>query len=94
MSNSIDISGLNKADVLAALFNDSRQQGLGFADPSGSYDIGSEEAQQIIDDLGLDFDYLRGRVMKIDLEGDELQTALYDRDNGDGAAAAAIKVLK
>jgi len=93
MSDSIDISGLKKADVLAALFNNSKQQGLGFLNSSGQTNIDSEEAQQIIDESGLDFDYLRGRVMKINLEGDKLQIRLYDRDNGEGAAAIALAAL-
>lgn len=36
------------------------------------------------------FDYLQGRVMKVDLAGDELDPRLYDRDNGEGAARRAI----
>jgi hypothetical protein len=39
------------------------------------------------------FDYLQGRVMKVSLEGDELDARLYDRDNGEGAAAEAISAL-
>lgn len=37
------------------------------------------------------FDYLKGRVMKVDLKGDDLSTSLYDRDNGEGAALRALK---
>jgi hypothetical protein len=40
------------------------------------------------------FDYLSGRVMKIDLSKDELDPSLYDRDNGDGAAAQVIETLR
>ena len=36
------------------------------------------------------FDYLNGRVMKIDLSEDMLDPWLYDRDNGEGAAARAL----
>lgn len=39
------------------------------------------------------FDYLKGRVMKINLEGDELDIRNYDRDNGAGAAEKAIKAM-
>ena len=40
------------------------------------------------------FDYLYGRVMKIHLAGDELDTWGYNRDNGDGAAERIISQLK
>ena len=37
------------------------------------------------------FDYLYGRVMKVDLSKDTFDPFLYDRDNGQGAAERAIK---
>ena len=40
------------------------------------------------------FDYVDGRVMKVDLSGDELHTGLYNRDNGIGAAEAVIDTLR
>ena len=40
------------------------------------------------------FDYLQGRVMKVRIQGDELDPRLYDRDNGEGAAEQAIWVLR
>lgn len=40
------------------------------------------------------FDYLKGRVMKSDLSGDDFDPQLYDRDNGDGAAARVIEELR
>lgn len=43
----------------------------------------------------LRFDYLQGRVMKINLaERRDLFVALYDRDNGAGAAARALGITK
>ena len=36
------------------------------------------------------FDYLFGRVIKCDIGGDELDSRLYDRDLGQGAAEMAI----
>lgn len=89
----MNIQGINKAQILAALFNASRQQGMGFLDKRGSQSMTVEAAKEIIDGGHLYFDYLYGRVMKISLEGDELETRLYDRDNGNGAAEAAISHL-
>lgn len=87
----IDIKGLDKAVVLAALYNNSKQQGLGFLDKSGASKMSVEDARkELAENPGMYFDYLRGRVMKVDLRGDELESGLYDRDNGVGAAAAAL----
>ena len=104
----IDLRGLDKAAVLAALYNASKPQGLGFLhyDPAL---MTVEEAQSILDEkqarlkeinsMGgnwdeIYFDYLKGRVMKIDLLGDDLRFQLYDRDNGEGAAQRAINGIR
>lgn len=93
MSN-VSITGLNKADVLAALYNAARPQGLGFL----SYDpqpMTSSEAKRILDSGQTYFDYLRGRVMKVNLASDvEFGSGLYDRDNGQGTAEAVIAALR
>lgn len=88
----IDLKGLNKAAVLAALYNASKPQGMGFMhyDPTP---MSIEQAEKLLKQ-GTDFDYLMGRVMKIDLGGDTLDPWSYDHDNGQGAAAAAIASLQ
>lgn len=88
----MNIKGLDKAEVLAALFNASRQQGMGFLDSRGGRDMTKERAAEILK-ITEDFDYLDGRVMKISLDRDEVETRLYDRDNGQGAAERAIAHL-
>lgn len=85
----MNIKGISKAKILAALYNASRAQGMGFLQ-SGPQVMSEADAQRILDDGHTYFDYLFGRVMKIDLSSDELRTALYDRDNGQGAAEEAI----
>lgn len=52
--------------------------------------MSTDEAQELLDSGQTYFDYLKGRVMKVDLSGDKLNPFLYDRDNGQGAAAAAL----
>lgn len=84
----IDLKGRNKAEVLVKLYNASHQQGMGFLQEDK--DMTLEEAQILLDSGQKYFDYVNGRVMKIDLSGDELDPRLYDRDNGQGAAAAAL----
>lgn len=91
MNQNIDITGKNKAAILAALYNNSRPLRLGIL----HYKKEDMTEAQAGDELkaGNYFDYLHGRVMKIDLGKDTLSTRLYDRDNGEGAGFEAIKHL-
>jgi len=81
---------LTPAEVLAALYNHASPQGICFI----HYDttpMTVEEAQEIIDARGdTYFDYLKGRVMKVDVSARPLYLGLYDRDNGAGAGERAI----
>jgi hypothetical protein len=92
MQDTIDISNLSKAEVLAALYNASKPLGLGWLQAT-LQPMTTQEAQTILDQGQTYFDYLKGRVMKIDLSGDTLTPRLYDRDNGQGAAARALEQL-
>ena len=85
----IDLKGKDKAEVLAKLYNASRPQGLGFF-IADSKDMTIEEARTILNSGQTYFDYLNGRVMKIDLSSNLLDPRLYDRDNGQDAALAAL----
>lgn len=89
----IDISGLDKAEVLAALYNGSKQLGLGFLHQQGADALSVERAREELKSSHY-FDYLHGRVMKILLSGDELETALYNRDNGANSAERIIEKLR
>ncbi|WP_334158533.1 hypothetical protein [Achromobacter insolitus] len=84
----MNIRGFRKPAVLAALYNASQPLGMGFLqyDPTP---MTEEEAEHLLKHQQC-FDYLKGRVMKIDLRGDTLDTWGYDRDNGQGAAERAI----
>ena len=87
----IDISNMDKAEVLSKLFNASRPLGMGHLQ-NHQEEMTVEEAKQMLDSGQHYFDYVRGRVMKISLRKDNLNVALYDRDNGPGAAAKALGV--
>lgn len=80
---------MSKAIVLMALYNASKMQGMSFLGGDGSQMTEQEASKRL--ESQTDFDYLNGKVMKIDLKGDMLETWLYDRDNGDGAALRAIQ---
>lgn len=88
----MNISHLSKAKVLAALYNGSKTQGLGFLQATGTL-MTEEEAQSLLDEGHTYFDYLYGKVMKIDLSTDELDTRLYNRDVGNNAAERIISKL-
>ncbi len=90
--NEINIKGLDKADVLAALYNCARPQGMGVMHGHNS-PMTKLEAQEILDSGQTYFDYLKGRVMKIDISGNDVQPHLYDRDNGVGNAQSVIDNL-
>jgi hypothetical protein len=92
MSDTISIAGLDKAEVLAALYNSARAQGLGLLHYKPE-PMAAIEARELLKEQKY-FDYLKGRVMKVRIDGDELSTRLYDRDNGFGAAEAAIAPLR
>jgi hypothetical protein len=89
---SISLVGLDKGAVLAALYNASQPQGMGILqfDPKP---MTPEEGNKLLKSTTY-FDYLKGRIMKVDLSKEHLDPWLYDRDNGQGAAEAAIGKLK
>lgn len=88
----INITGLPKVEVLQALYKNAKPLGMGMLHfvPGP---MPQEEAQAMIDEGQTYFDYVNGRVMKVDLSRDELDPRLYDRDNGEGAAEKALAQL-
>lgn len=102
----INIEGLDKADVLAVLYNTSRPKGMGFiqAGAFGPFDMTREQAQHVLDAQSnipnyqspFYFDYLYGRPLKVDLTSDvELDERHFDDNNTEhGTAAEAIDHLR
>ena len=88
----ISLVGLNKADVLAGLYNASCPRAMGFM----AYDSEpmSRVQAEILLKSSTDFNYLYGRAMKVNLEGDELDTYGYDRDNGLGEAERIVAWIR
>lgn len=86
------IDDLDKVDVLIALYNRATQvPGLR---KYSSMPLSRDEVKALLDSGRKHFDYWLGRIMKISLEGDELDTSGYNRANGDGAAEEAIEKLR
>ena len=105
---SLVITTANAAPALAALFNASRPLGMGFTHPAALKPMSTEDAQKELDareakefggslsgeHRGIYFDYLNGRVMKLDFNaGKALDFRLFDRDNGQGAGERAVAEL-
>jgi len=89
----MNIKKYDKAEVLAALYNNAKTQGLGIIHYTPEI-MTTEEAQNILDNRQSKyFDYLKGRVMKVNLANDEIDTRLYNRDNGVNAAEEIISKL-
>lgn len=89
----LSIKGLDKAEVLKALYDGAHLQGLGFlqAVPEGTVTV--DHCRELLAH-GTYFDYLYGRVLKVDLSGDEFDERLYERDNGVDSASRAIAPLR
>lgn len=97
----VDIKGLDKAEVLHALWHASHSQGLSFLGVKGNFTI--ERARELInsredrhenDQYRLYFDYVDGHVIKCNLTGDTFDERLFDRDCGEGRAQIAIDELR
>lgn len=95
MNNKIDIKGIDKAKVLQALYAVAKPQGMSFMHYRAG-DLSIDECRILLSSAGKDlyFDYVLGRVMKVNLSGDSFDPWGFDRDNGQGAAQAAIDALK
>lgn len=92
---SIDISGLSKAEVMAALYNASSPVGRGFLQAGASpEEMTVAEAERHLLG-GTLFGYVNGRSFKVDLDTDSFDPWLYDRDNGgEGTAETIIERLR
>ncbi len=92
-----DISGLSKAEVLRRLynggFNDVNHGAAGLLQRHMA-EMTPDEAQELIDQSAPHyyFDYVEAKALKVDLSGDVLDSRLYDRDCGIGAAARALRL--
>jgi hypothetical protein len=84
----IDISNLDKAEVLVALYNNAWE---GFA-INAPKKLSIEKARELLRQ-DPDFDYLGGRELKVNLGEDIMYVGLYDRAAGYCAAYNAIKPL-
>lgn len=98
----VNIAGIPKHELLAALYNNTFQQGMGFMHSRGAYDMTPDQAKDEIKAATREFrgkteiyfDYLHGRVMKVNIGEDEMTTWGYNRDVGYGAAEKVVAELR
>lgn len=89
----VNIKGLDKARVLKALYDHSHVQGSGFLQAAPDGVVTVKHCEMLLGSQTY-FDYLHGRVLKVDLSGDEFDERLYDRDCGEGAAQRAVDSIR
>lgn len=87
----MDISKVSKPKLLAALYNRAQPLGLGFLQYNPA-EMDENEAAELLKNQTY-FDYLKGRVMKVDFSKDEMRTDLYNRDNGPNAAEDVLAMI-
>lgn len=90
--NLVDISNKDKAEVLASLYNRSHPHRLGYKEFTPE-PLSIKEAKELLNNQTV-FDYLKGRVIKINLSNSVINTSLYNRVNGEGAAERAISLCR
>jgi len=81
----------HQATLLAALYNHARTQGMGFMQAKMDHIMTFDEARIMLMLGSPRFDYLRGRVIKVNVADAAPRTDLYDRDNGPGAYMEAVQ---
>jgi len=93
--NTCDITGLDKKEVLRALFNAAQVNMDSFHCARAAL---SELTEQDLDDAlmsgGYSVEYLKGRQLKVNLRSNTVDVRLFNRYNGSGAGQRAIAVLR
>jgi hypothetical protein len=96
----IDITGLDKRDVLVALWEKSKVAGFYQSHDAHIFGIrapttcSEKEVSAVLDSEHMCADYVDGRVIKTCFKGDSLNPWGYDRDNGKGAMKAVVDALR
>ena len=105
----VDISGIDKADLLAAIFNRAGgPQGMGVLQAGASPKVmdkasalvamghGDDPARLFpeVCEVGMYFDYLYGRCLKVQLGGETMRTDLFNRDHGAYAMEDLVRTLR
>ena len=99
----IDITGLDLAEVVHALYHGTTGLGMGRMQAVPSFTL--DDARQVVKAISSDsppwgskfyIDYLHGRPLKVRLgeESGQLDLATYDRDAGQGCGQQVIDAIR
>jgi hypothetical protein len=94
--NTIDVSGIDRAELLAALYNGTQPMGP-FGPVNDIGEMSVDKAQEVLDKMNgeFQFDWLFGRPIKVWIEGDQLHRPdLYDRDAENTTVAEIVEKLR
>ncbi len=86
---SVDISGLDKVELLHNLWRGGEVAGFYGGGMSPSFNV--ERAQKAVAGY---IDYYDGRAMKTDLSGDTAESWLYNRDAGAGKFESIVAAMR
>jgi hypothetical protein len=89
MSETLDISGLSKTQLLKLLWQNQVVAGFFRGSPGPAYD--ENAAKEAVTRY---IDYFSGRAIKTDLSGDSVDPWMYDRDAGQGTFARIVADLR
>jgi hypothetical protein len=84
----VSISGLDKLDVLIALYNNHPMSLF------TGHKLSREEASHIAQEQEWNFDYVNDIALKTNIAGDTFHSGCYDRDTTEGFAAQIVSKLK
>lgn len=84
----LNIEGIDKAVLLLELYRRAKPIGMGAMEAKLPY-MSVEEARIVLA-CNANVKYLYGRIMKVRLDGDQLDARVYDAYNGDATAAKAV----
>lgn len=88
---SIDISGLDKVELLRQLWSGTKPAAIFTKMPGMVPIFNNFDAKEAVKHY---IDYFAGKCIKADLSGDRANTAMYDRDAGAGAFVKIVNKLR
>jgi len=93
---SIDITGLDKPELLCSLWQGTKTIGLGHWEGRDDIPPAQYEAFEHLNKTRGRVDYFCGRPIKVDLtpNANEIDAHLYDRDAGQGACRRAVERVR
>lgn len=101
----VDVTGLDLAGVVLALYHGTTELGMGRFQAVASFTL--DDAREVVRAIGSDappwgarwyIDYLHGRPLKVrfgdEADSGQLDVAMYDRDAGAGQGKRVIEALR